>query len=200
MSQVSFQQKIKRWVGSQPMLSVFAVLATAWFTFSWLVYLAERNEPKANIHSLGEALWWGIVTFLTVGYGDKYPVTMPGRLVAVFLMFSGVFAIAILTSKISSYFLEKVLREGKGMVDTSSLRDHFVVCGWKEEMQEVLCHILDFNPGMTSEDLVLVANIAQQEVDALASFRFSRNFTSSTAITSRRRSSSVRLPSGRRKF
>ena len=122
---------------------------------------------EANIHSLGEALWWGIVTFLTVGYGDKYPVTMPGRLVAVFLMFSGVFAIAILTSKISSYFLEKVLREGKGMVDTSSLSDHFVVCGWKEEMQEVLCHILDFNPGMTSKDLVLVANIPQQEVDTL---------------------------------
>ncbi len=165
--QTTMRHKLKRWIGAQPMLAVFGVLATAWFLCSWLVFLAERNEPKANIHSLGESLWWGIVTFLTVGYGDKYPVTLPGRFVAVFLMFSGVFAIAILTSKISSYFLEKVLREGKGMVDTSSLRDHFVVCGWKEEMHEVLCHILDFNPGMKSEDLVLIANIGQKEVDSL---------------------------------
>ena len=48
MSHASLQQKIKRWIGTQPMLAVFGVLSTAWFTFSWLVYLAERNEPEGQ--------------------------------------------------------------------------------------------------------------------------------------------------------
>ncbi|WP_156109607.1 potassium channel family protein [Cryobacterium sp. MLB-32] len=57
---------------------------------SLAVLQSERFAPGANIRTFGDALWWSVVTLGTVGYGDYYPVTTPGRLVAVALMAGGI--------------------------------------------------------------------------------------------------------------
>ncbi len=62
----------------------------------------ESRAPNANILTGGEALWWSVVTITTVGYGDFYPVTDLGRLVAVFVMFAGVGIIGALASILAS--------------------------------------------------------------------------------------------------
>lgn len=142
-------------------------LIGVWLLCSWLVYQAEYQAQGANITSYVEGLWWGIVTFLTVGYGDRYPITLEGRIVGGVLMLAGITAVGIVTAKISSYFLEQMLRKGRGFVDSNRLNDHFVVCGWREDMQQLLLHVLDFNPGLTSEHLVLVANVNPNVVDTL---------------------------------
>jgi voltage-gated potassium channel len=54
------------------------------------VYLAEHQHQGANITKLGDAFWWAVVTITTVGYGDYYPVTSVGRIIAIFVMFSGI--------------------------------------------------------------------------------------------------------------
>ena len=50
----------------------------------------KPRNPNANIHKGGDAIWWGIVTITTVGYGDFYPITLAGRITAVFVMFAGI--------------------------------------------------------------------------------------------------------------
>lgn len=158
---------LKDLVTANLITSVFAVLGVGWLAASWFVYQAEHKAQGANITSFADALWWGVVTFLTVGYGDRYPVTPEGRAWAGGLMFIGVFGVAIITSKISSYFLEQALREGRGVVNTSKLKGHFVVCGWKEDMHELLSHILAFNPDLSAKDIVLIANLSGQQITAL---------------------------------
>ncbi|MBC7690496.1 MAG: hypothetical protein H7222_01895 [Methylotenera sp.] len=149
------------------LLSVVFFLIGNWLCVSAIVYHFEKNSPHANITTYTESLWWGIVTFLTVGYGDRYPVTGIGRIAAVFLMMAGVVSVGTLTARVSSYFLERALREGRGLMDTTRLKDHFIVCGWKDEMHQILTHILDFNPTLEPENLVLIANIGQHAMDEI---------------------------------
>ncbi len=80
------------------LLSAASVLAVA----SLLILQAEAKAPDAKIVTGGDALWWGLVTITTVGYGDYYPVTLMGRMVGVFVMFAGVGIIGALASILAS--------------------------------------------------------------------------------------------------
>jgi voltage-gated potassium channel len=79
-------------------MAAFIVLVSA----SVLVLEFESTSPKANITTGGDALWWGVVTITTVGYGDYYPVTALGRITGVFVMFAGVGIIGALASILAS--------------------------------------------------------------------------------------------------
>jgi len=67
----------------------------------------EQNHPKANINNFGEALWWSLVTVTAVGYGDHYPVSFGGRLVAVVLMFLGVTFTSTVVALVASYYASR---------------------------------------------------------------------------------------------
>jgi voltage-gated potassium channel len=69
---------------------------------SVLVLQFESRDPDANIHTGGDAIWWGLVTITTVGYGDFFPVTFMGRLTGVFVMFAGIGIIGALASILAS--------------------------------------------------------------------------------------------------
>lgn len=65
----------------------------------------ERNAHGSNIHTPMDALWWGLVTITTIGYGDKFPVTTEGRLVAAVLIIFGVAMISTLTASFAAWIL-----------------------------------------------------------------------------------------------
>lgn len=71
-----------------------------------LVSMFERNSPDANIRSLGDALWWTTETISTVGYGDFYPVTTGGRLVAIALFVNGIALLSAVTATIAAKVLD----------------------------------------------------------------------------------------------
>jgi voltage-gated potassium channel len=72
---------------------------------SYLILIAEAGNPESNINSATDAIWWSIVSVTTVGYGDRFPVTFPGRFVAIFLMVGGIGLFSVLTSYLSSAFV-----------------------------------------------------------------------------------------------
>ena len=69
---------------------------------SVLVLQFESGSPDANIKTGGDAIWWGIVSLTTVGYGDFFPVTFLGRLTGVSLMIAGIGIIGALASILAS--------------------------------------------------------------------------------------------------
>ena len=90
--------------------SLFRVLiaaAATLFLGAWLVLLFEENAKGSNIHNYPDALWWAIVTVTTVGYGDRFPVTGGGRMVAVVLMLVGIGLIGVLTATVASVFIKE---------------------------------------------------------------------------------------------
>jgi voltage-gated potassium channel len=89
---------------------VGATVALVAFVAALAVLEAERNDPDASITTFGEALWWTITTLSTVGYGDRYPVTVEGRLVAATLMVAGIALLGVVTASIAAWFVENLRR------------------------------------------------------------------------------------------
>lgn len=82
----------------------------------------EKGMPGSNIHNATEAIWWAFVTITTVGYGDYYPVTFEGRIVAAVLMTGGVGLFGAFTGFVASWFLEED-QEDQGKHIINNLRD-----------------------------------------------------------------------------
>ena len=91
--------------GAFVFVGLLSVIALLFATIA--VYEVERFHPGSNIHSGGDSLWWAFATITTIGYGDHYPVTAAGRVVAVVLVVFGLSFFGTFTAYVASYFLEK---------------------------------------------------------------------------------------------
>lgn len=85
-------------------LQTIAALVAVLFVSGLLMWFFERkhNDDPKGVNSLFDAFWWSAVTMTTVGYGDRVPQTVGGRLVAMVWMFSGIVLISSFTATISS--------------------------------------------------------------------------------------------------
>ena len=73
--------------------------------FGSISILQFENVPESNIKTAEDAIWWAFVTITTVGYGDRYPVTTGGRIIAAFLMITGVALFGTFTGFIAAWFM-----------------------------------------------------------------------------------------------
>ncbi|NLJ45978.1 MAG: hypothetical protein GX430_05400 [Treponema sp.] len=102
-----------------------------------LVHLAEAGQEDGMFRRLFDGIWWSVVTIASVGYGDKYPRTDVGRSFAILLILSGVVLTSLISGTIASIFVERRIREGKGLRDVK-LKRHILVCGWNSNARNVL--------------------------------------------------------------
>lgn len=91
---------------NQIISSVFIILVLM-MASSLCMYSAEHDIQPEVFNNAFSGMWWSISTILTVGYGDIYPVTVLGRIMAIFISFLGVGAVAIPTGIISAGFVEQ---------------------------------------------------------------------------------------------
>jgi voltage-gated potassium channel len=73
----------------------------------------EKGVPSANIQTAEDAVWWAVVTMTTVGFGDKYPITLEGRIIAITLMVAGVGLFGMFSGFVAAWFIapEKLCQE-----------------------------------------------------------------------------------------
>lgn len=87
-------------------LTSVSLIATLVLLFSSISILQFETDPTSNIKTAEDAIWWSYVTITTVGYGDKFPVTTEGRIIACILMTVGVGLFSIFTAYVSSWFMK----------------------------------------------------------------------------------------------
>lgn len=91
---------------NQIISSVFIIMVLM-MASSLCMYSAEHTAQPETFRNAFSGIWWSMSTILTVGYGDIYPVTILGRLMAIAISFLGVGAVAIPTGIISAGFVEQ---------------------------------------------------------------------------------------------
>lgn len=100
--------------GLQGRVAVYVVATTllVGLVAALSVLEAERYAPHATITTFGDAIWWTLSTITTVGYGDLYPVTTEGRVVAGSLMVAGIALLGVITGSVATWFVTS-LREAE---------------------------------------------------------------------------------------
>ncbi|WP_304344276.1 potassium channel family protein [Chryseobacterium koreense] len=91
---------------TQGAFTTVAVIAILMIIFSAISILQVETAPDSNIKTAEDALWWSYVTVTTVGYGDRFPVTTEGRVIAIALMTVGVGLFGTFTAFLASWFVE----------------------------------------------------------------------------------------------
>lgn len=124
-------QGIARAFSDNLMLFTFAlsVLGVS-VTIGGLTMYAVEHEANDAVNSLGDGIWWALVTVTTVGFGDIAPQTTLGRVIAGVMMVLGMFTLALFAGIVGTTLLNTVLsvrEEGFRMMTTL---DHIVVCGY----------------------------------------------------------------------
>lgn len=155
-------------INSNNTVVIFLVVVGLLCVIAVGTYIFEIGVNE-KIRSLWDTMWWTIVTLTTVGYGDKYPVTVGGKVLGIFMMLLGVASVGIVTGRIASFLVDKQVKARGGLIVLEKKKGHFVICGWKQELEAVLDKILTIDPGLKAADIVLVNDADPQEIDHIRS-------------------------------
>lgn len=143
------------------------ILFFLFFVVAGVAAVLIESRGNEEFTSILDGIWWSIITFSTTGYGDMVPVTMAGRILAILTIFLGIGAMSLLSGALASFLVERNTRARSGLMEFKGLRDHLIICGWREDMKEILQDILRASADLDAEHLVIVSNVEPEKVEAL---------------------------------
>lgn len=127
-------------------LSLFYIMAVVLMVFT------ERGATNSNIQSLGDSFWCSITTLTTVGYGDKFPVTVFGRLLSMFFIIGSIGIIGFVVGSASDFIRE--YKEAKKMGHKGTrFSGHVVVLGWDTFARSVVKQLM-----VAGRDVAIITN------------------------------------------
>ncbi len=144
------------------------LLIGVFFVIMILIYSAEKGSNE-NITSFFDVIWFSLVTVTTVGYGDISPNTVLGRVFGILLLLFGVIAFAGVSGKVASVLFDRQLKRDRGRVKLKKISNHFIICGWKYGFEKILEGILNSNPNITLDKIVLVNTAPAEHIENLRS-------------------------------
>ncbi len=138
------------------------------------IYFIETGKNE-QFNTVFDTVWYTIVTLSTVGYGDKAPETVEGRLIGILIILFGVAVVGAVTGRIASFLVEKQLKAGQGLSSLHKLNGHFIICGYKWELPSIIMDILKVNPELRMDKIVLISTVEPQKIlDLKADRKFAK--------------------------
>jgi voltage-gated potassium channel len=95
-------------IGRQMAITVKFALSSVFISYiaAIQITISERSVESSNIKNFNDGLWWAVTTVTTVGYGDRYPTTTEGRILAVILMITGISLVGVITASVAAWFVK----------------------------------------------------------------------------------------------
>lgn len=149
-------EKFFKIIGITCLIVLFGALA---------IFFADRYYRTKGAGGIFDAIYWAIVTITTVGYGDIVPSSKVGKIFALMIILSGPALLSLITASIASIFVERKIKEGKGLESVKD-KDHIIVCGWNEHGEKVIEGILSQSKGSQAK-IVLVNELDRDEVQSI---------------------------------
>ncbi|MFC1539592.1 ion channel [Candidatus Latescibacterota bacterium] len=141
-----------RWVAA---LTIFIIILVT------IISLIEQSENQ-KFESIFDVFYFAIVTISTVGYGDITPEYIISKILAIFLIISGVLLTSFMTATFASIFTATRIREGMGLKKID-LEKHIVICGFNSNLESVIEGIICFS-GKIIPDIILINSLPESEI------------------------------------
>ncbi len=165
MKKIKLFEKILRFFANSSVklwTSVVAILLVMMF----IIFISEQ-KTNSSINTLFDAFWYTIVTITTVGYGDITPASFWGRISAIALLLVGVAIFGALSGKIASFILDRQQKRDRGLLRMKNMKNHLLICGWKNNFEDILEGMLLANPEVPPENIVILNNAKHSEIETI---------------------------------
>lgn len=139
-----------------------AIAVIVWLTAAFVFYGFESGVNE-SVRGIDDALWWSMTTLSTVGYGDLYPKTNGGRVVAFTTMIFGVGVLGTLAATIATAFID-IRERGKKGLRSYHMEDHLLVLGWNPKAATAIKNFR-LDPRHEATKIVIVADVPESPFD-----------------------------------
>jgi voltage-gated potassium channel len=93
------------------LITAIAIIFILLIISSSLLYYVEHDAQPDKFRNIPEAMWWGVVTLTTVGYGDIFPITPLGKILSSIISLLGIGLFALPTGLLSAGFIEEIKKK-----------------------------------------------------------------------------------------
>ena len=144
----------------------FGILLPLFYLF--VVYTTYYYERDISISSIGDSYWYYLFAFIT-GVFKFNAETVAGRAITLTTSIVRICLYGTILAKISSFLISSQNQKEKGLLKLKNLSKHFLLCGWKSDMDKVLEAVLNANPDLTPDQIVLINEAPSEQVAQIRS-------------------------------
>ncbi len=161
-------KKVKAFLKKFHILTTLVILAIYFLLvlISWLVlkYTGYVNEEGASYSFFDVFLW----NFLTVAGNDYAFVDSAwARILGILFLLFSMFGLSAITGYISSALVEKNMNPNKGIKKMQNMKNHIIICGWKNDIKILIADILKKNKKLTTSDIILINSVDDSKLQSL---------------------------------
>ncbi len=127
-----------------------------------LYWFVEYDGPKGA--SFLDILLWNTATLFGQDFASHYPETVSGRLAGIILLLISMLGASAITGFISSALVERRMNSMKGIRKLQNLKNHVVICGWKDGLKDLILDIIRKNKDIRIQDIVLVNTVEEAQI------------------------------------
>lgn len=131
----------------------------------FIYWIVEYNGPEGA--GFLDILLWNTATLFGQDFADHYPETVSGRILGIVLLLISMFGVSAVTGYISSALIERNLNSRKGLKRLQNMRNHVLICGWKNDLKSLILDIIRKNRNVKLTDIVLINMVDEEKVQSL---------------------------------
>lgn len=168
-SRSSFWKKFRKslkYTFTNPFTYLFLLIVALLVIATFIVHQYEPYHPEGEVTNWRDAIWHSIVA-IVAAYYDYYMKTVPGRMASLGLLLLGMAFWTIVMGKITSSIMEVQAEKNKGLKKLRRMKGHFLLCGWREDLEKILDAVIDSNPEISNDMIVLVNNGPVESIEVL---------------------------------
>jgi voltage-gated potassium channel len=161
-----FKRKLKR-IFTNPFTYFGIVIIISICVATYVVYCFESHgKTDSDIDGWFDTIWHTIVA-VSAAYFDYYVKSVPGRMASLVLLLFGMIVFSFITGKITSGFMNILMKDNKGLKKIRNMKGHFIICGWRPGFDKILEAVMNSNPDISSDMIVLVNEAPSEQIGQL---------------------------------